>query len=40
MIGFALPGQTVPVMAFKSLVTNTGIQASYLIQDLKVSSNN
>jgi hypothetical protein len=40
MIGFALPGQTVPVMAFKSLVTNTGIQASYLIQDLKVTAQN
>ena len=36
MIGFLLPGQTIQVMAFKSLVTNNGIQAISLIQDLKI----
>ena len=36
MIGFLLPGETIQVMAFKSLVTNNGIQAIALIQDLKI----
>lgn len=36
IIGFLLPGDTIGVMTFKSLVTNTGLQAVSLIRDLKL----
>ena len=36
VIGLMIPGQTVAVMAFKSLGTNTIIQALSLTQDLKL----
>jgi OPT family oligopeptide transporter len=36
VIGLLIPGQTVPVMAFKSLGTNSVIQAITLLQDLKL----
>lgn len=36
LIGFIIPGNTISVMAFKSLVTNNGIQATLLIKDLKI----
>jgi len=36
IIGLIIPGNTVAVMAFKSLVTNNGLQAQYLISDLKI----
>lgn len=37
VIGFILPGQTVTVMAFKSLCYNCQIQAFMLVADLKIS---
>lgn len=36
IIGYLIPGQTVSVICFKSLGTNTLIQAKYLISDLKL----
>jgi OPT family oligopeptide transporter len=36
VIGLLLPGRTVPVMAFKSLSTNSMLQATALLADLKL----
>ena len=36
VIGLLIPGKTISVMAFKSLVTNNGVQAFSLLTDLKL----